>query len=152
MSVTTERDRDITDHDDFRLEPTEGERTGGPPGDRLIVGLALFALVAGVLIALGNFVGERAAISSGSPTPSPSTSSSPAAVWPVSTPRLLRELTLQAGPVPTPALGEPNFFSGGIRANADLIIHATPDLESIEFGALPRGRAPNSIDSRSGVA
>jgi len=139
VSVTTERDRDMTDHDDFRLEPTEGERTGGPPGDRLIVGLALFALVAGVLIALSNFVGERAAISSGSPTPSPSTSSSPAAVWPVSTPRLLRELTLQAGPVPTPALGEPNFFSGGIRANADLIIHATPDLESIEFGALPRG-------------
>jgi hypothetical protein len=108
VSVTTERDSDMTDHDDFRLEPTEGQRTGGPPGDRLIVGLALFALVAGLLIALGNLVGQRAGTSSGSPTPSPSASSTPAAVRPVSTPRLLRELTLQAGPVPTQAPSEQN--------------------------------------------
>lgn len=129
----------MTDHDDFRLEPTEGQRTGGPPGDRLIVGLALFALVAGLLIALGNLFGQRGGINSGSPTPSPSASSTAAAVWPVSTPRLLRELTFQAGPVPTQAPSEPSYFSGGIRANTDLVIRATPDLGSIQFGALPQG-------------
>jgi hypothetical protein len=129
----------MSDHDDFRLEPTEGQRTGGPPGDRLIVGLALFALVAGLLIALGNFVGERAGVSSDSPTPSPSASSSPTAVWPVATPYLLRELTLQPGAVPTAAPSEQSYFTGGIRPKADLVVRANPDVESIQLGVLPQG-------------
>ncbi|MDQ2941876.1 MAG: hypothetical protein M3R05_06780 [Chloroflexota bacterium] len=127
----------MSDQHELRLEPTEGTRTGGPPGERFVVGLALFALFAGLLIALGNFIGQRAAVSSaGSPRPSPTASSTPA--WPVSTPRLLREVTVQPGAAPTQAPTQ-QTFTGGIRAKADLIIRANPEVNAIQFGVLAQG-------------
>lgn len=128
----------MSDQHEFRLEPTEGKRTGGPPGERFVVGLALFALFTGLLIALGNLVGQRAAVSSaGSPAPSPTASSTPA--WPPLPPsHLLREVTLQPRAVPTQA-PQPNLFSGGIRARGDLIVRANPEIDAIPLGTLAQG-------------
>ena len=128
----------MSDQHEFRLEPTEGKRTGGPPGERFVVGLALFALFTGLLIALGNLIGQRAAVSSaGSPAPSPTASSTPA--WPPLPPsHLLREVTLQPGAVPTQA-PQPNLFSGGIRAKGDLIVRANPEIDAIPLGTLAQG-------------
>jgi hypothetical protein len=128
----------MSDRDQFRLEPTEGQRTGGPPGERFVVGLAALALFAGLLIALGNFIGQRADLSSASsPTPRPTASSSPSArVFP--TPRLLREMTLQPGG-PGPPPNEPIYFNGWVRANADLVVRANPQPDAIQLGVLTLG-------------
>lgn len=128
----------MTEHDQFRLDPTHGQRTGGPPGERLVVGLAALALFAGLLIAVGNLIGHDGEVGSASPSPSrPTPSASPS---PTSLPsaRLLREMTV--GPVaPAPSFNEPTLFSGWVRANADVAIRAHAEPGALEYGVLARG-------------
>ncbi len=128
----------MTDHDPFRLEPSEGQRTGGAAGERLVVGLAAFALVAGLLIALGKLVPHAPEVTGAtSPTPSPTPSSSESAVvWPP--PHLLRELTLESG-TPPPAANLAYPFSGFVRATADVTIRAQPEPDAMAFGVMPAG-------------
>jgi hypothetical protein len=128
----------VTDHDEFRLDPSHGQRTGGPPGERLVVGLAALALFAGVLIALGNLIGHEAEAGSASPSPSrptPSASSSPTGL---PSARLLREMTVEPAAA-GPSTDEPNLFSGWVRASADTVIRAHPQPDALQYGVMARG-------------
>ena len=128
----------MTDQDQFRLDPAQGQRTGGPPGERFVVALAALALFSGVLIALGNLIGHGAEVSSASPSPpgpTPSASPSATALPPA---HLLREMTVQPGG-PGPSPDEPILFNGWVRANADAIIRANPQPDAIQLGVLTQG-------------
>jgi hypothetical protein len=128
----------VTEHDELRLDPTHGQRTGGPPGERLVVGLAALALFAGVLIALGNLIGHEAEAGSASPSPSrPTPSASPSPTG-LPSARLLREMTVERA-VPVPSLDDPVLFNGWVRATADTIIRANPEPDAIQLALLAQG-------------
>ena len=58
----------MRDRDDIPLETTEGRGAGNGIGDRLVVALALLALLGGALILVGKGLGgERGASASKSP-------------------------------------------------------------------------------------
>ena len=131
----------MTNHDPFRLEPSEGQRTGGAAGERLVVGLAAFALVAGLLIALAKLLPPTPGTGAASPTPAPSpsataSSTESAVVWPP--PHLLREVTLAPGS-PPPAPSGVSSFSGWLRATTDVTIRAQPEPGAIKIGVLGAG-------------
>ncbi|MEP6681395.1 MAG: hypothetical protein ABJB65_07950 [Chloroflexota bacterium] len=130
----------MTDRDPFRLEPSEGQRTSGAAGERLVVGLAAFALVAGLLIALAKLLPQTPGVTgAASPTPSPNptaSSTESAVIWPP--PRLLREVTLAPGS-PPPAPSADSSYSLWVRATTDVTIRAQPEPGAIKLGVLGAG-------------
>ena len=122
--------------DPFELvEVSPGAEPPSGIGDRVLVGLALIALVGGALIAVTNALPDADELAEASIEPSA----------PVRTPR----------PAPTPipprviaverrdVVAEPityaPTFSGWIRANVDLVIRYSPEPNGLERGMLLQG-------------
>lgn len=121
-----------------RLEPTRGQQVPTSPAERVVVGFGALALLSGVVIALGNVLGDesetRAAASA-----RPEAAASRAA-RPSTTPRPLREFWLQPGaPEPVTKPTDPYPYWGWIRPAVDLVIRQGPQADAPEVGILPAG-------------
>lgn len=134
----------MNDFEEIPLEPVAGERHGSALGDRLLVGLAVVVLLAGLTIGAGNFLSQFAddepvpvaAASAPATTATPGPSRTPR---PSPTPRALRELTLTPGtPPPPPDYGEPAFI-GWLEAIGEVIVRAAPDHGAHEVARLAPG-------------
>ena len=116
------------------IETSGGLQPRSSVGERGVVGLALLALGAGLLIAVGNLLG------SASPTPSPSPV---AQVTPRPTPRVtpqptLAEVVLQPGTLPPSEL-QPYAFSGWIRTTTQIATRDAPNLDAVAAEVLAEG-------------
>ena len=108
----------------------------GGAGDRILVGLALIALLGGLAIVAGKVLPnpENVAQASGAPSPIPT-------ARPLPTPTPARVLTvIDADSSPAP-VDQPVTFSGWVRAKADLVVRATPALDGPDLGVFARGEA-----------
>jgi hypothetical protein len=128
----------MTDRIQIPLETSEGRRGPGSAGDRLMVGIALIALLGGVGILAGKMLdrSDAVALSSGSPTAS--IEASTPAPTPIPTPSTFKVATDIAPPITGP---EHPAFSGWIRALEDLPIRSAPTRGANQIGALAKGEA-----------
>lgn len=113
-----------------------GMQPSGAAGDRILVGLALIALLGGLAIVGAKVlpnpdnVAQASVAPSGFPTPRPQPTPAPA--------RVLTVIDPEAGPEP---INQPITFNGWIRAKADLVIRASPALDARDLGVLAAGEA-----------
>jgi hypothetical protein len=126
----------MTDRDRFELEMSAEMEPPSGLGDRVLVGLAVVALVGGALIAVGNVLPDpedvaqasAAQSSRASRTPRPSPTPEPPRVAALVEPDI--EIVSQQ-----PSLG----FDGWIRALHDLAIRGRPVLDAPEIGVFEEG-------------
>jgi hypothetical protein len=120
---------------DVSIETGQGRSSSSGIGDRLVLGIAVLALLGGVFIIGGKVVGDRlTAAASVSPSAQPSRPAGPTSSD--SLPPLV--FTLQAGPLPdVPVL--PPSFNGWVRALRDVPIYSSPDRASTRVGLLKKG-------------
>jgi hypothetical protein len=129
----------MTDRDRFELEMSPGTQPPSGLGDRVLVGLALFALVGGAVIAVGNVLRDNAELAHASVAPSAAPTGTPR---PRPSPEPPRVVTLEQPDVRVPSgYGQEGGFSGWIRANADIVIRASPLPDATEIGILRQGEA-----------
>lgn len=131
------------------LETIHGPRTATATGDRLMIGLAVAALLGGVLIAVSNVLPDTPGVTQASPkeeaTATPRPTRTPR---PTPTPRPLREIALeQLDPPDTAGFDAP--FATWIRARVDLAVHANRDEDSAQLDVLPAGEVAYA-EGRSG--
>ena len=122
------------------LDPREGERISGSGGERAVVVVAAIALLGGLFIVAGNFIGSfvgdpvAAASASAEPTERPSRTPRPSP-----TPRPLREFTLSPGTPPSPRV-DPMTFFGFVEARQDLVLRDFAAADATEVGLLAQGQ------------
>jgi hypothetical protein len=123
----------MNDPSQFPLETSHGIRPHSGLGERVLVGLALVALLAGVMVGVGNVLNHDAetAAASGQASPSVTSRETPSE-------RPLQTLRVEPGTLPEPQVSN-DAFNGWIRANADLVIHEAPSAESPAMGTLAEG-------------
>lgn len=128
----------MRDRDDIPLETTEGRGAGNGIGDRLVVALALLALLGGALILVGKGLGgERGASASKSPQASAAASGvAEASATPRPTPVVI---VLRERPLPSPEPEPPAPFSGWIRLERDLPLYEETTTGANRIGALANG-------------
>jgi hypothetical protein len=99
-------------------------------GDRILVGLALIALVGGALIAVANVLPDADDVAQASPSePARSPSPTPTPVPP-------RVVTVEKPDIEFKEVAQPYVFDGWIRASVDLAIRTDPQLEATQIGVL----------------
>jgi hypothetical protein len=128
----------MRDRDRFEVEMSPGMQPSGGAGDRILVGLALIALLGGLaILAVKVFPNpENVAQASVGPSGLPIGTARPA---PTPAPaRVLTVIEPDANPAP---MDQPVMFSGWIRAKADLVVRATPALDGTDLGVFARGEA-----------
>lgn len=124
----------MSDIDEIPVESVSGRRPGTATGDRLVVGLAVLALLGGLFIAASNVLGPLMADPSAARSPGPSTAASDEAgrtPRPSRTERPLREVTLIPDePPPAPTVG---FVPYLIEALTELTVRSSPsDTASVQ--------------------
>ncbi|MGZ6372327.1 MAG: hypothetical protein ACXWL8_02920, partial [Candidatus Limnocylindria bacterium] len=127
----------MTDRPEIPIETTEGQRGSGSFGDRLMVGVALIALLGGVFIVAGKALNrsDPVAVASASPRVSAVASRGPT---PTPAPAVF---TVEPGTVPDLAAPPPSAFSGWIRALVDVPVLEAPSLGANQIGGLAQGEA-----------
>jgi hypothetical protein len=126
----------MTDRDRFELEMSPGMEPPSGLGDRVLVGLAVVALIGGALIAVGNVLPDpdEVAVASTAPSSRPSRTPRPSPT-PVP-PRVAALVEPDIEIVPE----RPSFrFDGWIRALRDLAIRGRPVLDAPEIGVFEQG-------------
>jgi hypothetical protein len=121
----------MPDRDPFEL--VELSPAVQPPtglGDRILVGLALIALVGGALIAVANVLPDADEVAQASPS-EPVTS-----LRPIPTPVPARVVTVVQPDFEFGEVAQPYIFDGWIRASVDLAIRANAQLDSTQIGVL----------------
>ncbi|MEO8638356.1 MAG: hypothetical protein ABI458_00415 [Chloroflexota bacterium] len=127
----------MVDRDPFELvEMSPGAQPPSGFGDRILVGLALVALVGGALIAVTNLVPDPDEVAQASIAPSEKPVRTPRPSPTPSPPRVATLLDPDIGLAPPE---QPYGFDGWIRALVDLVIRSSPDAESTEIGVLEAG-------------
>jgi hypothetical protein len=128
----------VSDRDRFEVEMSPAMQPSGGAGDRILVGLALIALLGGLAIVAAKVLPNPESIAQASAAPS----GSPIGTQrPAPTPAPARVLTvIEPGSSPGP-VNQPVTFSGWVRAKADLVIRATPGLDGADIGVFARGEA-----------
>jgi len=123
------------------LESGQGARPPTTSGDRLMVLLAMVALIGGLLIATSKLLpsdpNEIAEATAAPSTPAPSPSRTPR---PSPTERPLGQLLVEPGEPPSIDTGE-DWTSTWVRARDELVIRASPQANGFEVGRLARGAA-----------
>jgi hypothetical protein len=126
----------MNDRDRFEVEMSPGMQPSGGSGERILVGLALIALLGGLAIVAGKVlpnpdnVAQASTAPSGIPTQRPAPTPPPA--------RVLTVIEPDSTPMP---VDQPTTFNGWVRAKADLVIRTTPALDGAEVGLFARGEA-----------
>lgn len=127
----------MAERDPFDLvEMSPGAQPPSGFGDRILVGLALIAIVAGAIVAVANLLPEPTEVAEASAPPSEEPSRTPR---PSPTQRSPRVATLQDPDIGPEAATESYSFDGWIRASVDLVIRADPELGADERGILTAG-------------
>jgi hypothetical protein len=148
------------EHESGRIEISRGELAPATASDRIVVGLAILALMGGALILLGTLVGtdREPPVAEASPTPSPSPMPSPSSTPRARAPTPVAELTLAPGTPPEPLDAQQPGFWSLVRAEVDLVIRAQPLPDAEELGVLAAGEAavidatPATFGRRAGWA
>jgi hypothetical protein len=125
----------MTNRDIFDLELSPGEQPKSAFGDRLLVGIAGLALLAGLAIAVINAV-PHDGTAQASPTPSVAPSRTPI---PVPTPQPPRVSIVAAPDVQLAQPGQGYRFSGYVRSLDGLDVYSSPDLHGSKVGAFAKG-------------
>ncbi len=118
----------VDEIEEIPLETSEGARPRSTLSDRLMVGMAALALLAGVVIAGANFVGgldDGVAASSADPSPS-STARASRTPGPSPTPRAPRELTIVPGSPADPPPEGPSAPMGWVEVVAPSFLQRGP--------------------------
>ncbi|MDH4335026.1 MAG: hypothetical protein OEW24_07190 [Chloroflexota bacterium] len=109
------------------LETTEGARTAASGSERVLIGLALLALLGAVVIVVSNLVGvDLEASASNSPEPSIRATATPR---PARSPSPRRQVVLEPLDLSTPP-AEPMYQAYWIRAEEDLAVRTAPSLDA----------------------
>lgn len=124
----------MADRDPFELvEMSPGAQPPSGFGDRILVGLALIALVGGAFVAVANLVPDPDEVAQASIAPSEKPTRTPR---PSPTPALPRVATLQDPDIELALVEQPYVFDGWIRAVVDLEIRSSPAAEGTSIGVL----------------
>jgi hypothetical protein len=127
----------MTDREIFDLELSPGEQPPSGIGDRVLVGIAGIALLAGLAIAVINAVPhEETAEASAAPSAAPSRTPVP-----IPTPAPARVATVAPPDIEIVQQPYQQGFSGWIRALTDVIIVAGPEPDAARTGVLAKGSA-----------
>lgn len=126
----------MTDRYEIPLETTEGQRGPGSFGDRLIVGVAIIALLGGVFIVAGKVFTRGDGVAASSPTARPSGARQSRQPTPAPAPQVM---TVQGVAVPAAPTPQPPGFNGWIRALVDLPVVEAPVSGANQVGAMARG-------------
>lgn len=121
----------MPDRDPFEL--VELSPAVQPPsglGDRILVGLALIALVAGGLIAVANALPDAEELAQASP------SESARSLPPIPTPEPPRVVIVETPDYEFGEVAQQYIFDGWIRASVDLAIRSDPQLDAAQTGVL----------------
>jgi hypothetical protein len=125
----------MSERDPFDLvEMSPGAQPPAGFGDRVLVGLALLALLGGAVIAVANFIPDSDQVAQASIDPS----AEPSRV-PPPTPTPPRVATIQDPDITISPPENWYGFDGWIRASADLVIYTDRDVGSTEVGVLKQG-------------
>ena len=116
-----------------------GMQPSGGAGDRILVGLALIALLGGLAILIVKVLPNPENVAQASVAPSPTRTARP-----VATPAPARVLSVVEPDSSPPQVDQPITFSGWVRARSDLAVHATPELDATELGVFARGEAASA--------
>jgi hypothetical protein len=111
------------------LEGVHGPRTATTAGERLMVALAVVALLGGLLIAVGNVLPDPPPVGEASPAPSQAVAATPKPTRtprPSPTPRPLREIALQSVAPPDAPPTEEFYVSTLVRALVDVEVRSRP--------------------------
>ena len=126
----------MAERDPFdRVEMSPGAQPPAGFGDRVLVGLALIALLAGAVIAVANFIPDRDEVARASIDPSAEPSGTPRPPTP-SPPRVA---TIQDPDIIIPPADERYGFDGWIRASVDLAIWPSASFRNTSIGLLKQG-------------
>ena len=128
----------MSDRDQFEVETSPGMQPSGGAGDRILVGLALIALLSGLAIVAAKVLPNPDNVAQASAAPSGISNGTPR---PQPTPAPARVLTViepDSSPEPVNQLVT---FNGWVRAKADLVIRATPALDGNDLGVFAAGEA-----------
>jgi len=126
----------MSDRGRLEIEMSPGMQPSGGAGDRILVGLALIALLGGLAIVAGKVlpnpdnVAQASVAPSGIPTQRPAPTPVPA--------RVLTVIEPDSSPQP---MNQLMAFNGWVRAKADLVIRATPALDGTDLGVFAAGEA-----------
>jgi hypothetical protein len=128
----------MSDRGRFEVEVSPGMQPSSGAGDRILVGLAVLALLGGLAIVAGKVlpnpddVGQASVAPSGIPnrTPRPAPTPAPA--------RVLSVIEPDFSPEP---VNQVVTFNGWVRAKADLVIRETPALDGADLGVFAAGEA-----------
>ncbi|HEX5578655.1 MAG TPA: SH3 domain-containing protein [Candidatus Limnocylindria bacterium] len=130
------------DPDDIPLSTSEGRRPSSTAGDRMMVGLAIVALVGGLLIAVSRLLPEQAETSLATVMPRASAADTPPPTpRPTPSPRPGRTMTVDpAAALPTGGEPEP-YNSSWIRLRTRVTLLSSPSSTAQRVGALQAGDA-----------
>jgi hypothetical protein len=136
----------VFDPEDIPLSTSEGRRPSSTAGDRMMVGLAVAALLGGVLIAVSRLVPEQPDQTSlATATPRPTLTEGTPKPEPTLRPREPRTTTVD--PAAAPSEAEPVYWiSDWVRVRTRLAVHATPHAHGHTDGVLRRGDAAHISD------
>jgi hypothetical protein len=127
--------RVMAERDPFDLvEMSPGAQPPAGFGDRVLVGLALLALLGGGVIAVVNFIPDGDEVAQASIDPSAERSRPPPP-----TPAPPRVATIEDPDINISPPENWYGFDGWIRASVDLVIHSDRDVGSTEVGVLKLG-------------
>jgi hypothetical protein len=130
------------------LEPQTGVRIAASGTERILIGLALVALLGGVMVGVANLLQvDFEAAASGSPQPSGASPTPRQTLEP--RPRDQFVLEQEPGPTRYPSLQQPSPPEW-IRALADLTIFTYPGSTSVRQGTLARGEAAQTVGDPGG--
>ena len=136
----------MTDRDPFRLETSSGMRPATGLGERVLVGLAVVALVSGGAVGVSNVLRGDPATADASGSPSASPHPTPRS-FPTPTPRPLRIVQLASGTLPR-NVPQVSGFSGWIRTTRDVVIRADPDPTAQQLGILAAGQIGTAYEQQ----
>jgi hypothetical protein len=127
----------MAERDPFELvEMSPGAQPPSGFGDRILVGLALVALVGGALIAVANLLPHHDGVADASIAPSEQPKRTPR---PSPTPAPPRVATLQDPDIRIVPPEQQSQFDGWIRALVDLTIRSSPDPKGTSLGVMKQG-------------
>jgi len=136
----------VFDPEDIPLSTSEGRRPSSTAGDRLIVGLAVAALLGGVLIAVGRLLPEQPdQTSTATATPQPSLTESSPTPEPTLRPGEPRTVTADPAAAPSP-VAPADWISDWVRVRTRLAVHATPHAHGHTESVLHSGDAAHVTD------
>ena len=126
----------MADRDLFDLEMSPGVQPPSGLGDRILVFVAGIALVGGLLIAMVNALPDAEEVAQASVAPSSTLAPTP---QPSPTPAPPRVVTIGQPPIEVQPVPQSSSFSGWIRAEVDVVVHAVAKFDAAETGVLRAG-------------